>query len=236
MKELVEKWVQNGCDYSEGVAIFQQYGNNAILLKNLQSRRNPTLAALLKAQLLKIAGVSEHSAMQKQSIVEKKVIIESPETESKQKARNMYPNIQWGESNPDMETIYILFGKQITSWHLRNQLHEKLQEASTEHDIHELSEQAVKAELENKACIAELQTYNNTGKFLYEHSIFTQSNRLAELRTMKATTPSEFFQHIANVKNYISRYEKKLQKNEKDIKAKDNLEKYKTELELIQKI
>lgn len=93
------------------------------------------------------------------------------------------------------------------------QLDEQLEQAPTEAAVKELAELRIR----NLQAFAELQSYNDTGKFLCEHPLLSGRSEFSELVRLLQRDPSEFLRRHKNVLDNIRRYESFLKR--KDRKA-----------------
>lgn len=82
--------------------------------------------------------------------------------------------------------------------------------------------QMVELRIQNLLAFDELQSFNDTGKFLYKHSLISHKSERAELIRLLHSDPSEFLRRHRCVADSISRYERYL----RDPSKADKKDKY----------
>jgi len=93
------------------------------------------------------------------------------------------------------------------------QLDEQLEKEPTEQAVKEMAELRIR----NLQAFAELQSFNDTGKFLCEHPLLSGRSELSKLRQLLRRDPSEFLRQHRNTLDNIRRYKSYLKR--KDRKA-----------------
>ena len=97
-------------------------------------------------------------------------------------------------------------------------LDEALDEKPTKSDVAQMAELRIR----NLQCFAELQSYNDTGKFLYKHPLLKDKSEFNELVKLFRTDSSEFLHRHKNVLDNIKRYKSYLKRNDRqDRRASD---------------
>jgi len=250
MKNQVIIWLEQGCNFETGRAIFCENSINAHFKKVLMLENDRKyLEKVLYTELLNLAKITKTEAhkIQNQSTVQRieipsepiiATIIPQPEAEEKfqkeykKTVREMYPNINFN-NDPKIDIIYILIGKQITSYHNYVEAHRQLRKSISHEDVIKYTKIVVENVKENKMLIDELNNYNNHNDFLYIHPYFAEINLIAEL---KALSHLQLSTRLTNLKTYISRYENNILNKAEDKnrgKWENHLASYRKEQELI---
>jgi hypothetical protein len=60
--------------------------------------------------------------------------------------------------------------------------------------------------IRNLSCFRELQSLNDTGRFLYQHPLITRHSERSILERLFTTNPSEFLRQYKAVANNVKRY------------------------------
>lgn len=60
--------------------------------------------------------------------------------------------------------------------------------------------------IRNLSCFRELQSFNDTGRFLYQHPLITRHSERSILERLFTTNPSEFLRQYKAVANNVKRY------------------------------
>lgn len=74
--------------------------------------------------------------------------------------------------------------------------------------------QMVELRIQNLLAFSELQSYNDTGKFLYRHPLISHKSERSELEQLLKKDPQEFLRRHKCVLDNIRRYEAKLKNPE----------------------
>lgn len=74
--------------------------------------------------------------------------------------------------------------------------------------------QMVELRIQNLLAFAELQSYNDVGKFLYRHPLICHKSERSELEQLLKNAPQEFLRRHRCVLDNIRRYEAKLRNQE----------------------
>ena len=74
--------------------------------------------------------------------------------------------------------------------------------------------QMVELRIQNLLAFSELQSYNDTGKFLYRHPLISHKSERSELEQLLKKDPQEFLRCHKCVLDNIRRYEAKLKNPE----------------------
>ncbi len=105
------------------------------------------------------------------------------------------------------------------------QLDELLETKPTKKAVAEMAELRIR----NLQAFAELQSFNDTGKFLCKHPLLTGRSEAAKLATLLRRDPAEFLRQHKNVLDNIRRYRSYVKrKDRRDKRAQDrtNLERH----------
>lgn len=105
------------------------------------------------------------------------------------------------------------------------QIDERLEQKPTKRDIMEL----VELRIRNLQAFDELQSFNDTGKFLYIHPLITHQSERAKLERLLKTDPQEFLRLHKNVADNIRRYETYLKRADRQTRRtqdKENLRRH----------
>lgn len=119
----------------------------------------------------------------------------------------------------------VIYNDRINSWRKMKQLDELLETAPTGQAVANMAELRIR----NLQAFAELQSFNDTGKFLCKHPLLFGRSEIAELLNLLKANPAEFLRRHKNVLDNIKRYRSYIKRNDrKDRRQKDkqNLEKY----------
>lgn len=66
--------------------------------------------------------------------------------------------------------------------------------------------------IRNLSCFRELQSLNDTGRFLYQHPLITRHSERSILERLFTTNPSEFLRQYKAVANNVKRYSSYIKK------------------------
>lgn len=105
------------------------------------------------------------------------------------------------------------------------QLDESLERKPQKRDIMNM----VELRIRNLQAFDELQSFNDTGKFLYIHPLIAHQSERAQLEKLLQTDPQEFLRLHKNVTDNIRRYEcylKRADRQNKRTQDKENLRRH----------
>ena len=105
------------------------------------------------------------------------------------------------------------------------QLDELLETAPTAQAVAEMAELRIR----NLQAFAELQSFNDTGKFLCKHPILFGRSEIAQLIKLLKADPAEFLRRHKNVLDNIKRYRSYLKRNDRKVNRdtdRNNLERH----------
>jgi hypothetical protein len=119
----------------------------------------------------------------------------------------------------------VIYNDRINTWRKMKQLDELLETKPTAQAVAEMAELRIR----NLQAFAELQSLNDTGKFLCNHPILFGRSEIAQLIKLLRSDPAEFLRQHKNVLDNIKRYRsyiKRKDRKEKREADKRNLERY----------
>lgn len=119
----------------------------------------------------------------------------------------------------------IIYNDRINTWRKMKQLDEQLEIKPTAQAVADMAELRIR----NLQAFAELQLFNDTGKFLCKHPILFGRSEIRVLIKLLKADPSEFLRRHKNVLDNIKRYRSYLKRaDRKDRRQQDkqNLERH----------
>lgn len=119
----------------------------------------------------------------------------------------------------------VLYNDRINTWRKMKQLDELLETKPTAQAVADMAELRIR----NLQDFAELQSFNDNGKFLCEHPLLFGRSEMAELLKLLKSDPAEFLRRHKNVLDNIKRYRSYLKRTDrKDRRQSDkqSLERY----------
>lgn len=142
------------------------------------------------------------------------------------KKEEEYPKIEWDNLlDADVQMATVIYNDRINTWRKMKQLDELLETKPTAQAVAEMAELRIR----NLQAFAELQSFNDTGKFLCKHPILFGRSEIAQLIKLLRTDPAEFLRQHKNVLDNIKHYKsfvKRKDRKEKREADKRNLERY----------
>ena len=105
------------------------------------------------------------------------------------------------------------------------QLDDMLDQEPTPQQVANMAELRIR----NNQAFAELQSFNNTGKFICKHPILFGRSEIAKLIKLLKADPAEFLRQHKNVLDNIKRYRSYLKRNDRKNRRqqdKHNLERH----------
>lgn len=120
----------------------------------------------------------------------------------------------------------VLYNDRINTHRKMKQLDELLEKERNAQAVADMAELRIR----NLQAFAELQSFNDTGKFLCKHPLLFGRSEIAELMKLLKAAPAEFLRQHKNVLDNIKRYKsfvKRKDRKEKREADKRNLERYK---------
>lgn len=89
--------------------------------------------------------------------------------------------------------------------------------------------QLVELRIQNLVCFKELQSFNDSGDWLYQHPLISNLSKFSTLQDLKRKNPEEFLKQYALTESNIRRYQSYIKsESRKDKRASDrsNLKKH----------
>ena len=119
----------------------------------------------------------------------------------------------------------VLYNDRINTYRKMKQLDELLEKERNAQAVADMAELRIR----NLQAFAELQSLNDTGKFLCKHPLLFGRSEIAELMKLLKADPAEFLRQHKNVLDNIKRYKsfvKRKDRKEKREADKRNLKRY----------
>ena len=112
----------------------------------------------------------------------------------------------------------VIYNDRINTWRKMKQLDELLETKPTAQAVAEMAELRIR----NLQAFAELQSFNDTGKYLCKHPILFGRSEIARLIRLLKADPAEFLRRHKNVLDNIKRYRSYLKRGDrKDRRQQD---------------
>ena len=105
----------------------------------------------------------------------------------------------------------VIYNDRINTWHKMKQLDELLEIKPTAGAVADMAELRIR----NLQAFAELQAFNDTGKFLCKHPILFGRSEIAQLMKLLKADPAEFLSRHKNVLDNIKRYKSYLKRSDR---------------------
>ena len=96
----------------------------------------------------------------------------------------------------------LVYNDRVATFHKMQQLDRILDKAPTPADVISMADMRVR----NLQAFAELQHFNDTGHWLYEHPLTAGQSERAELERLRRQDPDRFLQEYANCRDNCRRY------------------------------
>ena len=119
----------------------------------------------------------------------------------------------------------VIYNDRINTYHKMKQLDEVLEKKPTPAAIAEMAEVRIR----NLQAFAELQAFNDTGKFLCKHPLLFGRSEIAQLIKLLKADPTEFLRQHKNMLDNIKRYKSYLKRSDRRDRRqqdKENLERH----------
>lgn len=68
---MIQQWIDNGCDYQEGIKIYEEYNVNAVYLERFKQRENDFFRKKMKDDLIEL--LDKNSISQETQFDDKKI-------------------------------------------------------------------------------------------------------------------------------------------------------------------
>jgi len=119
----------------------------------------------------------------------------------------------------------LIYNDRVVTWKQMKQLDESLDKKPARRDIMDM----VELRIRNLQAFDELQSFNDTGKFLYIHPLIAHQSERAQLTKLMKADPQEFLRRHKNVADNIRRYESYLKRADRQTRRaqdKENLRRH----------
>lgn len=113
----------------------------------------------------------------------------------------------------------VLYNDRINTWRKMKQLDELLEKERNAQAVADMAE----LRIHNLQAFAELQSFNDTGKFLCKHPLLFGRSEIAELIKLLRTDPAEFLRQHKNVLDNIKRYRSYIKRTDRKNRRADDL-------------
>lgn len=113
----------------------------------------------------------------------------------------------------------VIYNDRINTWRKMKQLDELLETKPTAQAVAEMAELRIR----NLQAFAELQSLNDTGKFLCKHPLLFGRSEIAELMKLLKADPAEFLRQHKNVLDNIKRYRSYIKRTDRKNRRADDL-------------
>lgn len=118
----------------------------------------------------------------------------------------------------DVQTAVIIYNDRINTWRKMKQLDELLETKPTPQAVADMAEVRIR----NLQAFAELQSFNDTGKFIFKHPLLFGRSEFAELLRLLKSDPAEFLRLHKNVLDNIKRYRSYIKRQDRQDKRKQD--------------
>ena len=113
----------------------------------------------------------------------------------------------------------VLYNDRINTYRKMKQLDELLEKERKAQAVADMAELRIR----NLQAFAELQSFNDTGKFLCKHPLLFGRSEIAELMKLLKTDPAEFLRRHKNVLDNIKRYRSYIKRTDRKNRRTDDL-------------
>lgn len=118
----------------------------------------------------------------------------------------------------DVQIAVIIYNDRINTWRKMKQLDELLETKPTPQAVVDMAEVRIR----NLQAFAELQSFNDTGKFIFKHPLLFGRSEFAELLRLLKSDPAEFLRLHKNVLDNIKRYRSYIKRQDRRDKQKQD--------------
>ena len=113
----------------------------------------------------------------------------------------------------------VLYNDRINTYRKMKQLDELLEKERNAQAVADMAELRIR----NLQAFAELQSFNDTGKFLCKHPLLFGRSETAELMKLLKADPAEFLRQHKNVLDNIKRYRSYIKRTDRKNRRTDDL-------------
>jgi hypothetical protein len=197
VKELIQNWLNKGCDYHTGIALLKSYASE---LKVRLIESNPSgNKELLIYTLCQLAGLD----------VPKKQAEEKKTVQNQNKFREEFPFLNTPACPIELKALVT---DKFTSFYAYRDLHKKLRSCASLEDCARVSKELIENYIENKAIYAELEYFKANKTILGQHPIFKHYKRMKDIRKLSI---KDLVKKQMNLQHNIWRIESELKKADK---------------------
>lgn len=220
MKQAIQKWLDEGCDYHTGIALLQQCSKSALVFRLIKT--NPARnKSLLVYALCRVAGITMVMPRKEKS------------TGNLQKFREEFPFLKSQDCPIELKALVT---DKFTSFYAYRDSHKKLRGCASLEDCARVSKELIENYIENRAIYAELEYYKKHKSVLGLHPIFKHYRRMKDLNKLSV---KDLVKKQINLEHNIWRIESELKKGDKpelDPDRKFRLEIKKNELNQVSRM
>lgn len=113
----------------------------------------------------------------------------------------------------------VLYNDRINTYRKMKQLDELLEKERKAQAVADMAELRIR----NLQAFAELQSFNDTGKFICKHPLLFGRSEIAELMKLLKADPAEFLRQHKNVLDNIKRYRSYIKRTDRKNRRTDDL-------------
>jgi hypothetical protein len=113
----------------------------------------------------------------------------------------------------------VLYNDRINTYRKMKQLDELLEKERNAQAVADMAELRIR----NLQAFAELQSFNDTGKFICKHPLLFGRSEIAELMKLLKADPAEFLRQHKNVLDNIKRYRSYIKRTDRKNRRADDL-------------
>lgn len=113
----------------------------------------------------------------------------------------------------------VLYNDRINTYRKMKQLDELLEKERNAQAVADMAE----LRIHNLQAFAELQSFNDTGKFLCKHPLLFGRSEIAQLIKLLRSDPAEFLRQHKNVLDNIKRYRSYIKRTDRKNRRADDL-------------
>lgn len=129
----------------------------------------------------------------------------------------------------------ILYNERVATYKKMKQLDDQLDKNPTKSAVREMAELRIR----NLQAFAELQSFNDTGNFLYKHPLIVHQSERAQLEELIRKDPAEFLHRYKNCTDSIRRYESYLKREDRKVRRaqdKEHLLRYRSKADIFKSL
>lgn len=119
-----------------------------------------------------------------------------------------------------MQQATVIYNDRVNTWRKMKQLDKQLEENPTPEAVAQMAELRIR----NLQAFTELQSFNDTGRFLCKHPILFGRSEFSRLQDLFRTDPSGFLRKHKNVLDNLRRYRAYLKRDDRKAKRQSDRE------------